>query len=125
MPWVVERVFNYTQDKLWGHGFAQFGFHDSRGRQYSISNEQHWVGCLSGDDAFEWTAGPEPVADSLHHMKIELRSPVYFTSLSDDVVLVSRLMGTSMILSSKKRFSERNGWSQSVSRSFASRTKKS
>lgn len=89
MPWRVERIVNYSQDKLWGKGFAQFGFHDGRGRQCTISCEQNWVGCLNGDDGFEWTAGPEPVAGTRCHIEADIKSPVYLASVSGDAVLVS------------------------------------
>jgi hypothetical protein len=34
MEWRIKHIFNFPKDKLWGNGYAQFGFHDNTGNQY-------------------------------------------------------------------------------------------
>ncbi len=89
MNWSIEHVFNFTQDKPWGGGFCQFGFHGRSGNQYLLSYEEHWIGLLLPNDEFEWTAGATDKGLSGTHIPFDLKRPHYLTESPDGSLLVS------------------------------------
>jgi hypothetical protein len=90
-PWRIERVINFPEGKRWGDGYAQFGFHDSAGRQYVVDYWNDWVGCLSNDERLEWSAGPTPIAESRLHVPVNLDGPGFVTVTPAGGLLVACL----------------------------------
>lgn len=76
VDWKVSKIINYQQEKLWGEGYAQFGFHDLLGNKYFINNEENWLALLEGDD-FAFTAGPKKITNKCPHIFAELKDPKY------------------------------------------------
>ena len=89
--WSIERIFNFGEDKKWGNGCAQLGFHDSAGHQYVVDYWNHWVGCLGADDRLCWSAGPMPIAESDLHIRADLKGPGYITVTPSGKILVACL----------------------------------
>lgn len=88
MHWLIERVINYHPNKLWGQGYAQFGFPDASGNRYTLSFEDHWIGRVEGDSLI-WTVGPTPVPGSQRHTIADIAKPTYLTTCPDGALLVT------------------------------------
>ncbi|NHJ85742.1 MAG: hypothetical protein FK734_09790 [Asgard group archaeon] len=90
MQWKIKRIFNFGNDNYWQDGYTQFGFHDFKGNNYVLQNEKHWLGQLTKQNEFLWTAGSFDPKLSLKHLHFDLKNPVY-VSLSpiDDSLIVS------------------------------------
>lgn len=89
MNWKIKHIFNYKSDKLWGNGYAQFGFHDSRANQYVLQHDEHWLGHLTQDDRFTWTAGSFNKGLSENHIGIDIKNPIYICDSPDGALIVS------------------------------------
>jgi hypothetical protein len=89
MKWKIKHIFNFTQDKPWRNGFCQFGFHDNEGNQYLLQYDEHWLGHLTQDDKFTWTAGTIDKGLSDTHIDIDLKNPHYLSESPDGSLLVS------------------------------------
>lgn len=90
MQWRIKHIFNFTDERTWRNGYAQFGFHDYKGIFYIMRNEASWFGELTRDDEFLWTAGSTDPKLSNKHIFFELRNPMYISRHHiDDSLLVS------------------------------------
>jgi hypothetical protein len=89
MKWKVKHIFNFTKDKLWGAGFCQFGFHDNKGNQYMLQWDEHWLGQLTPDDRFLWTAGSVDKSLSVIHINADIKNPHYICGSPDGSLLLS------------------------------------
>lgn len=89
MEWSIRHIFNFAARQPWGQGFCAFGFHGSKGTQYLLQYDEHWLGCLAADDAFLWTAGAVDKGLSPTHIPFNVRHPHYITELPDGSLLVS------------------------------------
>jgi len=89
MNWKIKHIFNFTAEKQWGHGFCAFGFHGKTGSQYVLQYDEHWLGCLTADDRFLWTAGAVDKGLSANHIPFDLKHPHYINELPDGSLLVS------------------------------------
>lgn len=89
MEWKIKHIFNYTEEKQWGHGHCAFGFHGKTGTQYVLQYNEHWVGCLNADDTLLWTAGAVDKGLSPNHIPFGLEHPHYVSELPDGSLLVS------------------------------------
>jgi sugar lactone lactonase YvrE len=89
MPWRIERILNYAEDKPWGQGYAHYGFHDHRGNRYFFDYFHHWVGRLGKDDEFLWTAGVKPDVTTGFHMDADFVRPMFLTESPDASLLIS------------------------------------
>ncbi len=83
MKWQVKRIFNFTGEKPWGGGCAQFGFHDRQGNQYLLQWDQHWLGRLTPDDRFLWTAGAVNKGLCPTHIEMGVSHPHYISESPD------------------------------------------
>ena len=83
MEWRIKHMFNFTKDKLWGNGYAQFGFHDKKGHQYFLQWEEHWLGHLTQHDRFLWTAGSINKGLSQNHIEMDVIHPHYISESPD------------------------------------------
>jgi len=89
MNWRIKHIFNFTEEKQWGHGHCAFGFHGRTGSQYVLQYNEHWLGCLTADDRFLWTAGAVDKGLSHDHIPFEVKHPHYITEMPDGSLLVS------------------------------------
>ncbi len=89
MEWKIKHIFNFTADKRWAQGFCCVGFHGETGTQYMSQWDEHWLGCLSADNEFIWTAGAVDKELSRHHIPFDVKHPYYITELPDDSLLVT------------------------------------
>lgn len=90
MNWKVKYIFNFTEEITWKGGYFHFGFHDYEGNSYVIRNEKHWVGQLSQNDEFLWTAGYINPKLSNIHISFDLKNPTYVSKTpTDESLLVS------------------------------------
>jgi hypothetical protein len=89
MAWRIRHIFNFTAQKQWGQGFCAFGFHGKRGTQYMLQYNEHWLGCLTAEDRFLWTAGAVDKGLSSNHIPFNARCPHYVSELPDGSLLVS------------------------------------
>lgn len=69
--------------------FLPFGFHGRKGTQYLLHYDEHWLGCLTADDEFVWTAGKIDRGLSQNHIPFDVKHPHYITELPDGSLLVS------------------------------------
>ncbi len=78
MEWKVYKIINYDQDKLWGEGYAQFGFTDLLGNRYFINHDDNWIGQIAenGSD-FTITMGPKVVSKNWPHLYVDLKEPKF------------------------------------------------
>ena len=89
MTWKIKHIFNFKQDKLWGNGYFHFGFHDQKGNQYMLQWDEHWLGHLTHDDQFTWTAGSVNKGLSKNHIDIDIKNPHYICNSIDGALIVS------------------------------------
>ena len=89
MKWKIKYIFNYQLDKLWGNGYPQFGFHDKKGNRYMLQWGEHWLGHLTHDDQFTWTAGSINKGLSKNHIDIDVMNPHYICDSADGEFIVS------------------------------------
>jgi hypothetical protein len=89
MKWGIKHIFNFTNTRPWRNGFCQFGFHGKKGTQYLVQYFEHWLGCLTSEDEFVWTAGAVDKGLSRNHIPIDMKNPHYVTELPDNSLLVS------------------------------------
>jgi len=89
MTWTIEQVLNYPEEKPWGQGYAQYGFHDSRGNRYFFDYFHHWVGRLGKDDEFVWTAGVKADVTTGFHMDADFVRPMFLTESPDGSLLIA------------------------------------
>lgn len=89
MEWVIEKILNFSQEKLWGEGFSHLGFHDFYGKQYVLDYDNSWVGCIGDDGELVWTVGSIPIPNSKLHIIADILKPVYLSGNSKGDLLVS------------------------------------
>jgi len=89
MEWRIKRIFNFTPQKQWGQGYCALGFHGKSGTQYMLQYNEHWLGCLTAEDRFLWTAGAVDKGLSRHHISFDVKHPHYITELPDGSLLIS------------------------------------
>jgi DNA-binding beta-propeller fold protein YncE len=83
MNWQIKHIFNYPKDKHWEKGYAHFGFHGKKGDQYLLQWDEHWLGRLTPDDHFLWTAGAVNKGLSQVHIKMDVSHPHYISESPD------------------------------------------
>lgn len=89
MAWRIKHVFNLSPDQPWRQGFVNFGFHGRKGSQFFLQYNEHWLGCLTSEDEFIWTAGAVDKGLSQNHIPFDVKQPHYITELPDSSLLVS------------------------------------
>jgi len=89
MGWRIKHIFNFLKNEPWSHGFCHFGFHGRTGAQYMLHYNEHWLGLLTKDDRFLWTAGAVDNRLSRCHIPFDVKYPHYITELPDDSLLIS------------------------------------
>ncbi|MTI49921.1 hypothetical protein [Sporosalibacterium faouarense] len=89
MKWVVDKIINFKQEKLWKEGFAHLGFHDYFGKQYVLDYDNDWVGCFEDNGELRWTLGSFQKYSSKFHIKADIQKPVYLSGNSKGELLVS------------------------------------
>lgn len=89
MEWHIKHIFNFTAARPWANGYCGFGFHGKGGTQYLLHYTEHWLGCLTSDDEFTWTAGATDKGLSQNHIPLDVKHPHYLTELPDSSLLVS------------------------------------
>lgn len=104
MEWKIKHIFNFTADQQWSHGYCAFGFHGKTGTQYLLQWNEHWLGCLTPENEFTWTAGAVDKGLSKNHIPFAMKHPHYITEIPDGSLLLSS-NGTNEIF---KLWSDRN-----------------
>ncbi len=89
MDWIVKRVINFEKGGLFEDGYAQFGFHDSKGRQYVINADKNWIGLIEENNSLVWSAGDSTGVKSPRHFSVDFKYPVYITDTPEGKLLVS------------------------------------
>lgn len=89
MPWTIERIINYPEDRPWGKGYFHYGFHDRQGHRYFFHYLNHWIGRLAKDDEFSWTAGIKADVKRDFHIDADFQNPIFLTETPDRKILVS------------------------------------
>lgn len=89
MQWRIKHIFNFPPERPWARGHVNFGFHGQGGAQYFLHYNEHWLGCLTADDGWLWTAGAVDKGLSRVHIPFDIQHPHYITELPDDSLLVS------------------------------------
>jgi hypothetical protein len=89
MKWRIKHIFNFPPDKPWAQGYVYFGFHGRSGAQYLLQYDEHWLGCLTAEDEWLWTAGAVDKGLSRVHVPFHIKHPHYITELPDGSLLVS------------------------------------
>ncbi len=87
--WRIKHIFNFPPDKPWEHGYVNFGFHGRSGAQYFLHYNEHWLGRLTAEDEWLWTAGAVDKGLSRVHIPFDIQHPHYITELPDGSLLVS------------------------------------
>lgn len=87
--WHIERIINFGKSGQFRDGFARFGFHDSKGTQYLLAHNDNWIGALTGDDQFLWTAGQRPPFKGPLHFEIEILKPSFISECRDGSFVVT------------------------------------
>jgi len=87
--WKIKHIFNLEQDKLWRNGYFHFGFHDKKGNRYLLQWDEHWLGHLTQDDKFIWTAGSINKGLSNNHIYTDIRNPHYVCESGDGALILS------------------------------------
>jgi hypothetical protein len=88
MRWIIKHIFNFSVEKTWENGYAQFGFHDNSGNFYVLHNEQSWFGQYTKNNEFLWTAGSLNPKLSENHISFDLRGPMYVARVPTDESLI-------------------------------------
>jgi hypothetical protein len=81
--WHIERIINFGKSGQFLDGFARFELHDSKGIQFVLAHNDNWIGALSGDDKFIWTAGQKPPLKGYLHFDVEILKPSFISECSD------------------------------------------
>lgn len=89
MQWRIKHIFNLAPERPWQHGFVNFGFHGREGTQYFLHYNEHWLGCITAEDEFVWTAGAVDKGLSPNHIPFAVKHPHYVCELPDGSLLVS------------------------------------
>ncbi len=89
MRWQIKHIFNYPAEKPWGNGYAHFGFHDRNNNQYMLQWDEHWLGQLTPDDEFTWTAGALDKGLSQTHIEVDVKHPHYVSESPDGSLTLS------------------------------------
>jgi hypothetical protein len=89
MRWRIKHIFNFPRNRPWQKGHCAFGFHGERGTQYLLQYNEHWLGCLTPDDEFTWTAGAIDKGLSDIHIPFAVKHPHYACELPEGSLLVS------------------------------------
>jgi len=88
MKWKVKHVFNFDNTRPWGDGYAG-GFYGKKGDLYMLHWDEHWLGRLTSDDRFTWTAGSVDKGLSDIHISIDVKHPHYICESPDGSLLLS------------------------------------
>jgi len=99
MRWKIKRIFNFTDERAWGNGYCNGGFHDKlpSGRVYFQEYFKHWIGLFDPNDRFLWTAGLIDPGVSKTHIAVDLKNPHYITTSPDDGATLVSSGGTNKI----------------------------
>ncbi|MFW9972294.1 MAG: hypothetical protein ACFFDF_19065 [Candidatus Odinarchaeota archaeon] len=97
MEWKVKYIFNFPEDITWHNGYAQFGFHDYQGNLYVLRHENHWIGQITKNNEFLWTAGSLDPKLSNIHIPFDLKSPMYVSKSPIDESLIISSGGNNKI----------------------------
>ena len=99
MQWKIKRIFNFTDERAWGNGYCNGGFHDKlpSGRVYFQEYFKHWIGLFDPSDKFLWTAGLINPGVSDTHIAVDLKNPHYITTSPDDGATLVSSGGTNKI----------------------------
>ncbi len=89
MNWRIKHILNFPPEKLWERGYVSFGFHGRSGAQYFLHYNEHWLGRLTAEDEWLWTAGAVDKGLSRLHIPFGVKYPHYVTELPDGSLLVS------------------------------------
>ena len=89
MNWKIKKIINFETGGLWEDEYAQFGFHDTKGNNYTINVNENWFGCIDSDNRLKWTAGSKYIEHSPFHKTFDLLYPVFITDTPDGKLLVS------------------------------------
>jgi len=89
MNWRIKRIFNFSADRPWQEGYVHFGFHGRGGAQYLLQYDEHWLGCLTAENEWLWTAGAFDKGLSRVYVPFNIKHPHYITELPDGSLLVS------------------------------------
>ncbi|UCB42356.1 MAG: hypothetical protein JSV77_07785 [Dehalococcoidales bacterium] len=89
MEWKIKHIFNFEKDRLWGSGYAFFGFHGKKGDQYLLQWDEHWLGRLNQDNQFTWTAGSVNKGLSDNHIDIGVSHPHYISEAPDGSLVLA------------------------------------
>ena len=89
MQWRIKHIFNFPPEKPWARGCVNFGFHGRSGAQYFLHYNEHWLGRLTAEDEWLWTAGAVDKGLSRVHIPFSIQHPHYITELPDNSLLVS------------------------------------
>ena len=81
MNWRIKHIFNFPPEKPWARGYVNFGFHGRSGAQYFLHYGEHWLGRLTPDDEWLWTAGAVDKGLSRVHIPFGIKYPHYITEL--------------------------------------------
>ena len=87
--WQIERIINFGKSGQFSDGYARFGFHDDEGNQYVLAYDFNWIGFLSSDDHFHWTAGEKQQYETEYHYDVEINKPTYLSKCHDGSILVT------------------------------------
>ena len=96
MKWRIKHIFNFPPEKKWEKGYVHLGFHGRGGAQYLLHFSEHWLGRLTRDDRFSWTAGVVNRGLSKTHIEIDVKNP-HFISESPDGSLTLTSNGNNKI----------------------------
>ncbi len=89
MHWRIKHILNLAQERPWQQGYVNFGFHGRDGTQYFLHYNEHWLGCITDEDVFLWTAGAVDKGLSRNHIPFPVKHPHYVSELPDGSLLVS------------------------------------
>ncbi len=89
MQWRIKRIFNFPPEEPWARGYVNFGFHGGSGAHYFLHYNEHWLGQLTAEDEWLWTAGAVNKGLSRVHISFDIKHPHYITELPDGSLLVS------------------------------------
>jgi hypothetical protein len=89
MEWKVKYIFNFDNVKPWKNGRFGFGFYGKKGESYMLQWDENWLGHLTPDDHFTWTAGPVDKGLSDIHIHLDVKHPHYICESPDGSLLLS------------------------------------
>ena len=101
--WQIKRIINFGESGQFKDGYARFGFHDYEGNQYVLAYDFNWIGFLSSDNHFHWTAGEKQQYETEYHYDVEINKPTYLSRCPDGSILVTVKEGVLRLSMETKR----------------------